>query len=129
MLVLDVLLVLILLRLWAYADDIALMAPIPSAMRKLLSICDAYAAEYNISFHGGKSKFLVVVTCKRLSFASDMCECSFRMGEGGRGTIENVKSYPHLGHIITSSVSDADDIRNRRNRFVARTNGLLCLYW
>jgi len=40
----------------AYADDIVLIAPTPSAMRKLLMICYIYAAEYNIqrrSWPGG----------------------------------------------------------------------------
>ena len=38
----------------AYADDIVLLAPTPSAMRKLLQICDAYAAEFDISFNPDK---------------------------------------------------------------------------
>jgi len=35
----------------AYADDIVLLAPTPSAMRVLLQICDSYAAEYDINFN------------------------------------------------------------------------------
>ena len=34
----------------AYADDIVLLAPSPSAVRKLLQICDTYATEYDIYF-------------------------------------------------------------------------------
>jgi len=40
----------------AYADDIVLIAPTPSAMRQLLTICDIYAAEYDITFNANKSK-------------------------------------------------------------------------
>ena len=36
----------------AYADDIVLLAPTPTAMRKLLAICDSYASEYDIVFNG-----------------------------------------------------------------------------
>jgi len=41
----------------AYADDILLIAPTPSAMRQLLMICDINAAEYDITFNANKSKF------------------------------------------------------------------------
>jgi len=39
-----------------YADDIVLLAPTPSAIRKLLNICDDYAREYSNIFNGKKSK-------------------------------------------------------------------------
>ena len=39
----------------AYADDIVLIAPTPSAMRQLLLICDMYAVEYDIMFNANKS--------------------------------------------------------------------------
>jgi len=39
-----------------YADDIVLLAPTPSAISKLLNICDDYAREYSIiSFLMGKN--------------------------------------------------------------------------
>ena len=49
----------------AYADDIVLVAPTPSAMRKMLMICDMYASLYDIIFNAQKSKLLVV--CAALS--------------------------------------------------------------
>jgi Reverse transcriptase (RNA-dependent DNA polymerase) len=49
----------------AYADDLVLLSPTPSAMRKMLAICDVFAAEYDILFNAGKSKFLVIATRKR----------------------------------------------------------------
>jgi Reverse transcriptase (RNA-dependent DNA polymerase) len=61
----------------AYADDIVLVAPTPAAMRKMLTICDKYAADYNIMFNPGKSKFLVTASSKRLRFYKDVCACSF----------------------------------------------------
>ena len=32
----------------AYADDLVLLAPTPTAMRKLLSICDEYGNEFSM---------------------------------------------------------------------------------
>jgi len=41
------------------------MAPLPSAMRKLLAICDGYASDYDIIFNADKSKFIVFVSLYR----------------------------------------------------------------
>jgi hypothetical protein len=46
---------------------------------------------------------------------------------GGK-PIENVSQYSHLGHIIDSSLSDSDDITNRRNCFVAQPNNVMCFF-
>ena len=85
----------------AYADDIVLLAPSPTAMRKLLAICDSYALEFDIVFNAEKSKFLVVSSPKRRNVHSALCSSRFVIG--GNLT-ENVKQYTHLGHIICSIV-------------------------
>jgi len=109
----------------AYADDIVLLAPSPSAMRHLLAICDSYAADFDIVFNADKSKFLVIVPNKRRQLYNDMRGCIFVVG----GTsIENVSKYSHLGHIVTSSFSDDDDINNRRNCFVGQVNNVICFF-
>jgi len=45
-----------------YADDIVLIAPSPSAMRKLLAICDGYAGDYYFHADNSKSINLLVLT-------------------------------------------------------------------
>jgi len=42
-----------------YADDIVLVAPSATALRKMLAICEDYAGEYCICFNAAKSKCLV----------------------------------------------------------------------
>jgi len=42
----------------AYADDVVLVCPTPSAMRRLLSLCDDFASEYDIQFNAKKSVYL-----------------------------------------------------------------------
>jgi len=39
----------------AYADDIVLLAPTASALRKMLAISDSYASEFHIVFNANKS--------------------------------------------------------------------------
>jgi len=109
----------------AYADDIVLVAPTPTAMRKLLSICDVFASEFDIIFNTEKSKFLVIVSGRRRSLYSDLSQCVFLIG--GK-PMENVNMYSHLGHIITSSFLDSNDITSRRNGFIGQVNSLLCFF-
>jgi len=45
-----------------YADDLVLLAPISTAMRKLLSICEEYAKDYSIKFNAKKSKWLAIIS-------------------------------------------------------------------
>ena len=52
----------------AYAYDLVLLALSASALRKMLAICDAYAAECCMSMNAQKSKCLVILsnTCRYL---------------------------------------------------------------
>ncbi len=34
----------------AYADDLTLIAPLRKALQTMISICEGYAADYNVSF-------------------------------------------------------------------------------
>lgn len=109
----------------AYADDIVLIAPTPHATRKLLAICDDFAAQYDIVFNAEKSKFLVIISHSRRFMSYDMRSCNFCIN--GK-SIENVNQYSHLGHIINSDFSDDDDIIHRRNSFVGQVNNLICFF-
>jgi len=82
----------------AYADDIVLLAPTPSAMRRMLKICDDYANEHSIIFNAKKSKCLSAVPRKRRSLLSRGKICPFTVG--GNST-DFVESFVHLGHVIS----------------------------
>ena len=60
----------------AYADDIVLLSPTPAAARKLLSICETYAADYDIKFNAQKSKLLVALLNNRHRQTSHLRTCS-----------------------------------------------------
>jgi hypothetical protein len=94
-------------------------------MRKLLFICDSYAQKYDIVFNANKSKFLVIVPSMWRSLKNNFCNCVFSIG--GK-LIENVVSYPHLGHIINSKFDDSDDVMHRRNCFIGQANNVLCYF-
>jgi hypothetical protein len=74
-----------------------------------------------------KSKWLVIPANKRRHLHRSMCNCFFLIGNK---RIDNVDSFSHLGHVITSSLddNDIDDIQQRRNSFIGQTNNVLCFF-
>ena len=110
----------------AYADDIVLLSPTPTAARKLLCICETFASEYDIKFNVQKSKLLVALPRTRQRQTSYLKTCSSFSIDGN--LIERVESFSHLGHIITSSLSDQEDIYYRRNCFISQVNNMLCCF-
>ena len=109
----------------AYADDVVLLGPTASSMRRMLSICDTYALQYDIVFNAQKSKFVVVCASHFRSFYSLMCKCVFCIGGN---QIDNVSSFSHLGHVINSRLDDSEDVLFRRNSFVSQVNNVLCFF-
>jgi len=43
---------------FSYADDLSILAPSVTALRKMLRICEDYAFEYNVIFNGSKSQMV-----------------------------------------------------------------------
>jgi hypothetical protein len=108
----------------AYADDISLLAPTPSGARKLLTICEDYAEEYNIKFNGNKSKCLYVSPA-RYRVSSSSPNPSFTI-QGQH--IDYVSQWPHLGHILMNDIDDREDIMFRRNSLCRQINNVLCFF-
>ena len=89
----------------AYADDITLISPGINGLRKISSICEQYASEYDILFNGRKSKLLF--------FKGHCCNVS-TLGIVVCGQlVEMSDTAVHLGHTITSN--DRDISRNQQN--------------
>ena len=64
-----------------------------------------YAVEYNILFNASKSKYVAFHSNRQRVKAMD--DCIFNI-DGH--FIENVRSYSHLVHIISSPLDDSEDI-------------------
>jgi len=82
----------------AYADDVVLLAPSASTMRRMLLLCDEYANEYSVKFNASKSKCLVIQPR-----SSHLLTTDIRFQIGGN-SIEIVAQWPHLGHITPHTV-------------------------
>jgi len=109
----------------AYADDLVLLAPSASALRKMLAICDAYAAEYCMSFNAQKSKCLVILSNSCRYLRPLLLDNVFYIG--GK-PIDFVSSFPHLGHTITDTLDDGPDISKRLGNFIGQVNDVLCFF-
>jgi len=109
----------------AYTDDIVLVAPSATALRKMLAICEDYADEYCIFFNAAKSKCLVILPNCHRSSAKEFYGCIFYVANK---PIEHVKSFLHLCHSFTSEFNDDEDIINGRSNFVRYTNNSLCYF-
>jgi hypothetical protein len=108
----------------AYADDVILLAPTARAMRAMLAICDRFATEFNVTFNANKSKCITFM-------APSHCPARVKAGLAPHFLIsghivENVLTWPHLGHIFSSKMLDDDDISARRNSFIGQANTFLC---
>ena len=83
-----------------YADEITLMSPSMTGLRKMSSICEQYASEYDILFNGSKSKLLF--------FKGRCCNVSTLSIVVCGQLVEMSDTSVHLGHTITSN--DRDNI-------------------
>lgn len=105
----------------AYADDIVLLAPTPSAMRTLLKICEDYGKLYSVVFNAAKSACLQVTKVPRLE-ATDV---EFYI-DGKK--LASVDKFSHLGHIISAKLDDRDDILRGRNSLCGKVNNVLVYF-
>jgi len=99
----------------AYADDVVLVCPTPSAMHKLLLLCEDFASEYDIQFNPKKSKLLICSPRRRNKLSSQFMSRDCMLSIGGN-LIEQVHSFSHLGHIITADLNDREDILYKRKK-------------
>jgi len=83
----------------AYANDIVLIAPTATAMRKRLSLSPMYVYRHNTT----------QLNSTQLA-------------------VELVQSFRHLGHTITSQLNDVSDITAKQNTFIGQTNNVLCFF-
>ena len=110
----------------AYADDIVLLAPTPSAIRKLLYICYDYAREYSLVLSGKKSRCIFFPGTKEFGHGTT-AHVLPSLQVGGMD-IEYVGSWTHLGHILSSDCRDNMDIEHRRVQTVKQINDMLTYF-
>ena len=101
-----------------YADDLVLVSPSASGMNELIQECESFSTEYGLKFNESKT---VLLYFKPYNFKINPCT-SIKMN----GTLINVEcSCKYLGHLITSKLSDNEDMKRQIRSFMAK---LICYH-
>ncbi len=79
----------------SFADDIKLLTPMFKGLKKLVSICEKYAEEYDIKFNGTNSKYMVYKGRNSVVHHEDV----YVNGE----KVETVTTADHLGHRLSTT--------------------------
>ena len=105
-----------------YADDLSLLAPSADAMRKMLQICEEFAAEHGIMFNATKSKYIA------FNAHHNAFEDSNPLFYLNDKLIERVNCWPHLGNILADNQSDSICINKRRDQMIGQINDVLSTF-
>ncbi|XP_062532878.1 uncharacterized protein LOC134201651 [Bombyx mori] len=95
----------------SYADDMVLLSPSMSALRKLLKICENYAESHGLRYNAKKSELLVF---KAQNKTYENVPPIWLAG----ATLTQVKRFKYLGHWVTEDGTDDCDIDRERRALI-----------
>ncbi|XP_045503537.1 uncharacterized protein LOC123700380 [Colias croceus] len=101
----------------SYADDMVLLAPSISALRKLLEKCEDFAVAHGLRYNVKKSNLLVF---QSRGFKVDSVPPVFL----DNTPLQRVSQYKYLGHWVTDELVDDADIKRERRALAVRGNML-----
>ena len=101
----------------SYADDIALLAPSPSALRLMLKHCEEFAISRGLSFNASKTQLIRFGTQP-----SHLCPAIISFSGVSLPFTDTVV---HLGHILSFDNSDTADILFKARDLVRKANLML----
>ena len=105
---------------FCYADDLALLAPSPAALRLLLRCCEDFAAERGLRFNPSKTQLI------RFPRSPSSC-CSIQFFFCGQ-LLQFSDTVMHLGHQLLYNLSDSQDILLRMRDMVRKANCLFATF-
>ena len=103
-----------------YVDDLALLAPSPSALRIMLNCCENFATIHGLKFNPSKTQLI------RFSpFPSSCCSaCFYFCGQ----QLPFLDAVSHLGHLLHHNLSDVQDINFKLRDMVRKANCLFATF-
>jgi hypothetical protein len=93
-------------------------------MRSMLSICDRFANDFDVTFNGNKSKCIMFKACNHYAVHDNIATVPHFLLRCHAN--DCILTWPHLVHIFSANLLDNGDILAQSNRFVGQTNNLLC---
>lgn len=99
----------------SYADDMVLLSASICGLRKLINICEGYAAEHGLIYNSKKSQCMV--------FQGGQTKVTEMPPLFLNGTpLERVDRFKYLGHVVTPCLRDDADIERERRALSVRAN-------
>jgi hypothetical protein len=98
---------------FGYADDVIILAPTLFSLRRMLTICNDFANEYDVIFNSSTSKLLFFGSVRHRARVSPITYCV--------STIELVSRDKHLGTVIGQD-SCKIQIQQNINEFNGKVN-------
>ncbi|XP_022831043.1 uncharacterized protein LOC111359678 [Spodoptera litura] len=100
----------------SYADDMVLLSASVCGIKRLLTVCGAYAQEHGLKYNPIKSEVMVFE-------ARGNSTGGVFPGIMLNGTaLRRVSKVKYLGHLLTSGLEDNDDIERERRALAVRAN-------
>ena len=101
-----------------YADDTCILAPSPSALQRLLKLCELFACDNNVIFNAAKTKYM----CLKTKTLKDLIVPDVLLS-GNALTRVSVQKY--LGVLISDDCQDDVDIKRHVRSLYSRGNSLV----
>jgi len=105
----------------AYADDLVLLAPSWHALQLLLNILHVQYSSVDLTCNVKKS----VCMCFLPKNRNRIFSTTFPLFKVGNSDLQFVPQFKYLGHIITSNLSDNEDIQREIRSMFVRCNLLI----
>ena len=104
-----------------YADDLALLAPTPSALHIMLRFCEHFAISHDLRSNPSKTQ-PIRFSHSKASLCSDLFVfCGTKLSFSD--------SVTHFGHILCYDLSDMRDILRSTHVFIKKVNCMLCIFF
>ena len=105
---------------FCFADDIVLLAPCASALRRMLAICTSFASSHGLLFNTGKTQ-LILFRKNASKLPNDVINFN--------GTTLQYSEYvQHLGHLLSFNLDDKEDVSRATKKFIRTANTVLCTF-
>ena len=102
---------------FCYADDIVLLATCASALRIMLDICNSFATKRKLEFNANK-------TCFHLPHMHPQSATILF----NNVVLQYSSEVTHLGHVLTSTLDDSEDIARVLKDLIRKANSVLCSF-
>ncbi|CAK1600405.1 unnamed protein product [Parnassius mnemosyne] len=100
----------------SYADDMVLLSPSIGALKRLIKICESYAAAHGLKYNTQKSEIMIFKSGSKCYSLPNVTLCG--------SSLNRVEKFKYLGHWVTENLTDNTDIERERRSLAVRCNML-----